>query len=54
MTRTSNENRAPNAEYRELTAIELETVSGGRTARAQSDVSAKYSQTHDAIAQNFK
>jgi len=54
MTLTSNENRASNAEYRELTAIELDTVSGGRTAKAQSDASTRFSQMSDGIAQNFK
>jgi len=63
-----------NNEIRELTADELNDVSGSRSdlgqqlqlalqeanniytraSKAQSDVSAKYSQFHDGIAQNFK
>lgn len=31
-----------------------EDVQGGRAAKAQSDISSKYSQTKDGIAQNFK
>ena len=53
MTKSKKESRAPKDEEQPLTNSELDTVNGG-TKKAQSDISSKYSQFHDGIAQNFK
>jgi hypothetical protein len=55
MTKAKKENRAPKDEEQQLTNAELDTVNGGtRANKAQSDITSKYSQFHDGVAQNFK
>ena len=50
----NSDQRAPNQKA-ELNLADLDAVSGGcRTSRAHSDMSAKWSQTLDGIAQNLK
>jgi hypothetical protein len=55
MTKTNKENLAPKDKERELIISALDAANGGtRAKKAQSDISAKYSQFHDGVAQNFK